>query len=274
MNHSEASSSVDRKKPRIVAFADSLGLPRDEPKILWEETWPYRLETELQSLGCEAEVINCSARARTADTLVGHDFWEHVELKAPDVVILQVGVVDCAPRIFSRTEKRVLNLPVVPNLLREWLIRSRSKRRAKLTARDPMAKVYTAPDEFRHFLEEFQAKLGRQVPQPVLVVLPIIYEPTAMEAKSPGYTQNATRYNSILADFAGRSEAIWLSEQELLGSNLSGDCFADDGYHLSPEGNRRLANSLAQRLARVTFPSSCTRADDHQRSTIHGQTSD
>ena len=37
------------RRPRIVALADSLALPRDEKGevLLWEETWPYLLAEQL-----------------------------------------------------------------------------------------------------------------------------------------------------------------------------------------------------------------------------------
>ena len=111
---------------RIVAFADSLAMPRNENGaiLLWEETWPYLLEKSLVAEGLGAEVINCGARARTSTMLLG-EFTEHVVLKRPDVVIIEVGVVDCLPRVFSRREKRVMNLPGFPARIRNQLIARR-----------------------------------------------------------------------------------------------------------------------------------------------------
>jgi lysophospholipase L1-like esterase len=226
---------------RIVALADSLSLPRDTDGELlrWEETWPRRLERRLRERGVEAEVINAGRRARTADTLDGADFDEHVVYTKPDVVVLQVGVVDGAPRIFSRREQRVLRW--LPAGLRDRIVRRRSARRAELTRKAPLARVYTPPEAFEAHLLRLGGRLRERGVQ--LVVVPILADLDRMEARSPGYTANIARYNTILARAAEKLGATFVSGEGVFG-------FCADGYHLDAAGSDQLAQRVADVLTR------------------------
>lgn len=239
---------MDRSDMRVVALADSLALPRSDggETVRWEETWPSVLQASLREVRPGAEVVNCGQRSRTADSLSGEDFVEHVLLKAPSVVIVQVGIVDCAPRVFSRREKRVLRSRFMPETLRRWLIGRRRGARRALVARDPLRKVYTKPQEFAGHLEEFTRRTGELERPPRLIVIPILGCQEVLDAKSPGFARNIEIYNAILRTACHRSGAVWVgveaSEGELPGSDL----FCADGYHLAPGGNRALATVLTR----------------------------
>jgi hypothetical protein len=238
---------------RIVALADSLALPRDrEPDVLrWQETWPYVLEKDLLAAGLPAEVINCGGRARTVDTLLGADFREHVYLKRPQVLVLQVGIVDCAPRVLSRREKRLLNQPFVPAPLRRAVIRWRASRRGEITARNPLSRVYTRPRAFSAHLDRFRHRLGQLDWKIHLIVLPIVSNPLFMEKKSPGHTANVALYNRLLESFARDAAALWFEPAQLFPENIAARSFCADGYHLNVSGSQRLAAVLAEHLLRA-----------------------
>lgn len=231
-------------KLRVVALADSLSMPRPEreggTRVRWDETWPKRLEARLQARGIEAEVINCGKRSRTALDL---EVREHINFKEPDVVVLQVGIVDCAPRVFSQWEKKWLGSSFVPHRVRTWLTTYRSARRAKLTARNPLAKVYTSPRAYRRALLQFKELLASRTPPIRVIVLPTLVH-SALSTKSAGYASNASLYNGILQEVWGN----WLiSPEEIIGGDEA-RTFIPDGMHLSPAGNDRLAELLCNKI--------------------------
>lgn len=238
--------AAGKQPTRIVVFADSLALPRGtelhEEIVYWENTWPVVLEKTLLERGYSVDVINCGARDRTSESLSSAQFYEHVELKRPDVLIVQVGVADCAPRVFSRFEKRLLGLPFVPAGLRDRIIRHRSARRAELTRRKPLAKVYVPLPLFRQSLDAFAQKLRGLAFPPAVVFVPIVGWPEQMDAKSPGFSDNVRLYNQALEEFVARSDFAWLPWSP------SGVDFWIDGHHLSGVGNRTLATLLADLL--------------------------
>lgn len=246
---SDAAARTDQL--RIVVLADSLALPRrEEPDLVsWDETWPRVLARSLKSAGVEAEVLNHGARNRTMDTLQGGDFQEHILLKEPEVVILQVGVCDCAPRLFTRRARRLLQNRLVPSSLRQWIIRRRSSQRGKILARNPLARVYTQPEQYNTLLEQFLNLLKQCEVPPRCVILPIVANSELMEQISPGHTANCHLYNGYLAAACAEHGATWISPEQVLGGTANvATYFCTDGYHLSPEGNRRVGQVVAEAL--------------------------
>jgi acyl-CoA thioesterase-1 len=235
------------RRPRIVALADSLALPRDEKGevLRWEETWPYLLAEQLAGV----DVINCGARARSSDQLLGDALYEHVALKRPDVVVVQVGIVDCSPRVFTKLEKRLLGLPVVPAPLRQRIIAHRAARRAEITRRDPLGRVHTPPADYARDVARFAQEarpLGARV-----VFLPVLSWPARMELKSPGHGGNVRLYNDLLRTAAREQGARFLEPEALVPEAELERAFMADGYHLSAHGSRRVAEHLAPELRSV-----------------------
>jgi lysophospholipase L1-like esterase len=237
---------------KIVALADSLAMPRREngETVAWEETWPVRLREKLDVVLPEpVEVINHGRRARTVDSLIGPDFEENIRFIRPEVVIIQVGIVDCAPRIFSRRTRALLQSRLFPSRLRRAVVAWGSRQRHRLIGRRPLARVYTCPERFSAGLRAFGDRLQALEWQPQLVVLPIVLEWRSGEAKSPGYGANVRLYNGLLEAFCRDAGASWVEIPTLMqaGSDLS-SYFLYDGYHLSPQGNEVMAQALAKNL--------------------------
>jgi len=235
---------------RVVALADSLALPRSEggERVAWEETWPSELQRLLGEVRPGAQVVNCGRRARTVDSLLAEDFFEHVVLTEPSDVVVQVGIVDCAPRVLSRRDQRVLNSRLVPERLRRWVIERRRRARRALVARDPLRKVYTPPREFAEQFSEFLKRTAELETSPRLIVVPILGRREVLDAKSPGFSKNIDTYNEALQACCQRSEAVWLGVDSIEGGIPVETAFCYDGYHLTKEGNGNLARILAQTL--------------------------
>jgi lysophospholipase L1-like esterase len=253
-----------RTQARVVTLADSLALPRiKEGEVLrWEETWPYRLERLLVAKGIDAEVINSGLRSRTSEMLE----LDELRFKHPTVIVIQIGVVDCAPRIFSQREKLLLNLPVVPKPLRDLIIGRRSRRRKEITGRDPLASVYTRPEQYAKNV----ASLFREVETfgwPItMLALAVLSNPEAMEKKSPGHSANVSLYNALLERACTEAGVRYLSREELIPDPRAQDVFSKDGYHLAVEGSRIVAESVAQVLAPMIAAPSERLVDVSERS--------
>jgi hypothetical protein len=217
---------------RIVALADSLAMPRRSENnfVRWEHTWPYLLQARLRSAGLDAEVINRGERGRTADTLV-RDFHEDIEFKRPDIVVIQVGLVDGAPRIFSRREHGLLNLPPLSFFVRfrNWIIARRAARRPEITAKNPLAKVYTPPREFSEHLRAFHQNLGKLDWSLRIIVLPALYDPEFMEKKSPGFGSNMMLYNRLLQEFCVECGHTLADAKAVISAGGAGSLFGPDG---------------------------------------------
>ena len=231
---------------RIVVLADSLSLPRNQGKdvLKWEQTWPWVLQNKLNSSGGNYEVINCGKRARRVDSINGRDFIEDVILKEPNILIIQVGVVDAAPRIISLKEKILLNNRFFPSRARKWIIRNRNLKRKEITNKDPLAKVYTKPGQFKNGLIKFDIRVKSDYRSKLekVIFLPILANLTLMEEKSPGYKSNISLYNKILEEFCCERGYIFLKIDTQFYTNAN--YFCSDGYHLNPSGSSSIAMKI------------------------------
>lgn len=244
-------SDIDSRTTRIVALADSLALPRDEGTdvVRWEDTWPSQLQRLSELHGVRLEIINCGARSRRMTTTIEGDFYEHIVLKLPDIVILQVGIVDCAPRLISLWERRLMNAPWFPASLRDKIIRHRSASRASRTRRNPLGKVYTRPELFAATLSTFGKRLRQAHPQIRLFALPILGRLPQLEEHSPGYISNIELYNNLLKSFCLKHNFHWYDPLDIVNPAEYSEFFASDAYHLLPLGNRRIAERLFSDLS-------------------------
>lgn len=84
---------------RIVLVTDSLGMPRGEPdNIPLEETWPNMVYQKYKN---NCEVFFFPQRAMTTKDVVQKS-TDCISLMKPDIIVIQVGIVDSCRRIFPR----------------------------------------------------------------------------------------------------------------------------------------------------------------------------
>ncbi|HON16100.1 MAG TPA: hypothetical protein PLA51_06445, partial [Spirochaetota bacterium] len=86
------------KNNKLLIITDSVSMPR--PGIPYESTWIYKLKKEFPNL----DIIDKAARGSTSMRLVteGGGGVDLLETYMPDIVILQIGITECAPRLFKK----------------------------------------------------------------------------------------------------------------------------------------------------------------------------
>ena len=83
---------------KILIISDSLALPRPKPEICeYKDTWP-----KLLSSTGEFEIHQVSIGGATSKDLLKQVNYH--KMFNPDIVVIQVGIVDCVPRFMSRLE--------------------------------------------------------------------------------------------------------------------------------------------------------------------------
>ena len=119
---------------KIAIIGDSLASDRKNDSLTSESRWPSLLQ---KSLDCS--LLDLSRPYRTTNDLKSAS---DADLSGTDYLIIQLGIVDCAPRRFSRLENAIIyRLPgFIEKLIMSFLIkiRDRSNRR-----------VYVKKDRFR-----------------------------------------------------------------------------------------------------------------------------
>ncbi len=112
---------------KALIVADSLSMPRKG--IPYDDTWP----SILNCIRKDIHWIQRSQRALNSNHIVGSLKEDYLEYYRPDIVILQIGIVDCAPRLFpsdSLITKIINRFPVrIQNICWEYIKNNRKSRK-------------------------------------------------------------------------------------------------------------------------------------------------
>jgi lysophospholipase L1-like esterase len=229
---------------KIVVMADSLAMAREgETNVAYEDTYPCLLDQWLrQRFGSQAPmVIERGMRRRTIEYVLD-EWYELVELRKADVVVIHVGIVDCAPRVFLRRERQfVENLR--PSFVREFVLGNVHKHRRAIV--NMRKKVYVPPDRFTALVAQVTAKASKLRS---LVFVNIITPPVEMNERSPGFIKNVGVYNEILKAQAD-TNGVHLIDLDSMIKNAGGvEQLTVDGIHINQAGHKMLAKEIEEHV--------------------------
>lgn len=209
-------------------MSDSLALARREPESLRvEQTWSALVHRGLEC----AQWLQCSwGGATTSDLLAQSDYWLHSS-HTVDCMIVQAGIVDCAPRAFTRREAVFQQALAAftrffPRAGRQLFEALRRRRQVS----------YVDASRFRQNVRAFRDIAKHQGAR--LIWIPVMgagfYDDIL-----PGVLKKIVQTNQILLEELGGG---------LLDVRLGDEYFMNDGHHLTPGGHRILADKILARL--------------------------
>lgn len=209
-------------------ITDSLGLPRKsgDELVPFENTWVNLLKKNY-------DVHHVSIGGATIYQL--YEQIKYNELFQPDLVIVQSGIVDCAPRAFKMAEKQLLaSIPIIKNIFNKVAERYGKK------IRNARNVTYTKPELFKLYINKIQNDFKNK---PVLFV-GIVPASAEYEKAVQGITKNIELFNSILKKEAG--------DNFIDTSVFINDHVLSDFHHLSSSGNQLLFDKISQKIPSKT----------------------
>ena len=217
------------RRARALIIADSLALPRDG--IDYEQTWPAILATRLP----EITWINRAQRLSTTERLYerGNGGADCLEFYRPDLAVLQLGIVDCAPRVLHRrTAAVVYRLPLgLGARVPAWLERRRGRKSSNCYV--PLA-AYEA---------NLRAYLARAATQGTHVIaISVLPASRLLVSKNPLVVAQITAYNDVLDRLAREIDHFEVAHP--FKAAPSSDHLFVDGYHLNEQGARVVVDGL------------------------------
>jgi lysophospholipase L1-like esterase len=231
---------------KIVVMADSLAMAREgETNVAYETTYPYLLDQWLrQRFGSQAPLVCERGMRRRTIEYVLDEWYELVDLRKTDVVVVHVGIVDCAPRVFLRRERQfVENLR--PGFLRRSILDYVHRhRRAVVNMRK---KVYVPPERFNALVGQVMAK-AKASELRSLVIVNIITPPAEMDERSPGFIRNVGIYNEILRTHAEANGAHLIDIDRLIKEAGGVEQLTVDGIHINEAGHKMLAQEIERHV--------------------------
>jgi lysophospholipase L1-like esterase len=217
---------------RILCIADSLALPR--PEISYEFTWPALLKKAFPKI----DFVNILRRDLT--TNVFSEGWEgdSLEFYKPDIVILQIGIVDCAPRYFKKRSLLTKFIRIMPDSFQKrfWSFIKKYKNRNIENSDVPI-------DRFKNNLENY---FNRCITSNVrkVIIIKICTPGLQMVSRNNGITEAVKQYNNIYDDMALKYPIL-----KIVNPLFSGDDeLYVDGYHPNKKGNEMVYKCITDIL--------------------------
>jgi len=209
---------------KILVLSDSLALPRNNPEVCdYVDTWPAMLKND------DYEVHQVSIGGATSYDLLRQCGY-HLSF-SPDFVIVQAGIVDCAPRALGRIESDVLN-----HFLLTRKILGRVLPKCNSFLRKHRAIKYTKLNAFKKNIIDLKTKFVDKDFFWIGIVPPNLN----YEVKLPGITGSVKQYNDLLAS--------QLLDYYISLSDIPESGVMSDHIHLTKFGHEYVCNLIKTKL--------------------------
>lgn len=243
--HYKHNGKLIMKEKRILIIGSSMAMPRNI--IKYEETWIYKLKRSFPNY----EIIDKSRRASTTNRLVteggggkgdipmGADLLEYY---SPDIVIIQIGITDCAPRLLNRNKFSTKFLNRLPLKIRSNVYRYLKKNKVRKKENS-----YITPDDFRNNLIDYFER-SKNIQSKIIVIL--ISKPTRLVlSKNPELNENIEKYNKIFIDTSKKYDVVKCIIP--FEDKIDMEKIAIDEFHVNEIGHEHVFNKLKRELLNV-----------------------
>ena len=228
------------KKPIIMCIGDSLALPGHGNRF--EDTWFSKLQIQFPDYLFASHF----KRAITSYVLVSEGGGDSnfpggadcLEFYLPEIVVVQLGIVDCAPRYLKRQKKTTKILEAMPSKIKNLvyrLIKQLKKRSVK--------NADVSPIHFFHFWEVYLQRCQKNNVKKVIIIK-ICTPDDTINKKSPDMLQAIEMYNKIIDEIVGKFDFV--TSIDPLGSGEKK--IYDDGYHPNKYGNELVFQELKKEI--------------------------
>lgn len=213
------------EKYRFLILTDSVSLPRTSPEYTpYEVTWPYLLKKS----GCD--IIHCGIGGATIADIVRQTFYYNEAVLKVDFVIVQCGIVDCAPRFLSKYEQLIIRkIPFIGNAVFKALNKNWVRKLRKIT--------YTRLRDYEKGVQKIHAIYGDKLH--FMTIAPAHAE---YEKRAAGITRNIYNYNAVLRK---NVPVIDMDGIEKFG-------ITDDYHHFNAKGHRYAFEQI-QKALKITL---------------------
>ena len=201
---------------KILFLTDSLSLPRVNEKeiVLYEDTYLCKLRNTFKN----HTIVDSAIGGATIKDLYAQVFY-YKSFK-PDLVIIQSGIVDCAPRAYKRIEKKILvELGIISKLknLTRFLRKNRGYTLTKMT-----------------LFDNYLSLIKKSFENTPLYSLGILEASDEYETIVPGIKNNIRKYNTIL-----EKHTTYINN-----SDIPFKAIMNDHHHLNKHGHQLIYDKL------------------------------
>ncbi len=241
-------NALNSEKKIIAVIGDSLGAPRPWVGVSLKSTYAYQLST---LLGSEFYVVNYSASDNSSSHFIKESFLRTYISKA-DIAyaIIQVGIVDCAPRLLSNFDRLIGGLSsrvVFLSYLFKKYIALKSRHRHWITKNFPRTLVPLP--EYEKNYQRLIDELINTNPIKKIFLIEIAYPGNWLRDRSFNIVNNVNEYNDAIHRIALNNskliDVVKFNEQSRINS---GWVVPQDGHHILPDAHDWIARNIYSRI--------------------------
>lgn len=230
---------------KILCIGDSLALPGHLNS--YEDTWFFKLKTEFPNY----DFLCFFKRQLTTEILVtmgggigGIDNWpkgaDCLEAFMPDIVILQLGIVDCAPRLLNKYERKIIS--ILPSVMKQIFIKliKKFKKRSLTNTTVPF-------HDFRSNLDNYISRAEKIVKK--VIIIPISIPDNSFFAKNQDALFNIEKYNNYYFELANEMNNVFCTN--VLSPKIDINAVYQDGYHPNELGHNFIFQELKSKISGI-----------------------
>ncbi len=240
----------------VIVVGDSVGAPRPWVGVNLKRTYAFQLN---QQLGCEYYVVNyCESNNSTENSIKEGFLRTYLRASDASFAVIQLGIVDCAPRLMSPFERFLGALAArwsPAQRLFAYYVRKKAKYRYAFTKWFPktLVPIERYEDNYRKLLGE----LFNNNPIKKAYLVNIAYPGDVLISRSYNILGNIRDYNSVLERLASEfSDRVELIDIYGVTEEKRHWITPDDGHHLVGDAHDWIACAIAQRIAQASAGSS------------------
>ena len=234
---------------KLLIIGDSLSMSRYEDGISYEEMYSSRLAFAFP----ERLVVNASERANSSNRISSKSYLvEYVYPMKPHITIIQIGVVDCLPRLLTQFQRRVVSITTrlrMTKKLTDHYIQYLSMRRFQITKRRAMP--FVSQNDFEKNLNILKSELISINPLSRFIVVGIPCPSKFLTNKSYAADDFVREYNNILRSIFDFNTSKYIDLYEATKHDPS--LLLNDGYHISRLGHEYLFHTVKNTLCEWVF---------------------
>jgi lysophospholipase L1-like esterase len=224
------------KNELIVVLGDSLACQRPWDNITFKDLYSFKLKS---MLGESFQIQNYAKNF--TNILSQHERLFFELITVADYYIVQIGIVDCAPRVFGLKTFYFLE-KMKPVWLRKIITDFGNKHRPFLTKYFP--KVYVKPAEFKHHYRRLVYHILNKTSTKKLFIINLSDTTDEHEKIYYNWRKNIIEYNNILEniakDFSDKVKIIDYYSKTKDDKSL----IMHDGHHMTHKAHDLVAKML------------------------------
>ena len=220
-----------RELKKVLILTDSLSLPRNKPeKVKPKDTWPSLLNNNQ-----DYDIMIMAMGGATIKKL--YEQSHYYASFNPDIVIIQSGIVDCAPRALGLLEKEIINSnKLLSAFFHRFMPVSFLRRFRK--------KTYTSNLNFSKYLD----LLFEIFNDSKIIWIGILPASIEYENKLIGIQNNINIYNGIIESKIALTNNLYINT-----SNIPHNGIMSDHHHLNIEGHQWIYSRLIEANSEPDF---------------------